>query len=177
LIAPLAQIITINSDQIAMAGIAQLLLAPNGLYSAQMEPRISIVTLGVKDLERSLQFYRDGLGLPTTRKADQGIIFFQTGGTCLALYPYGELAKDVSGKRGIERTGFSGITLAHNVRLREDVDRVLQEAVAAGAKIEKPAGDTEWGGYSAYFSDPDGYLWEVAWGAFDIREDGSLVVT
>jgi hypothetical protein len=142
-----------------------------------MEPRISIVTLGVKDLERSLRFYRDGLGLPTTRTADQGIIFFQTSGTCLALYPYGKLARDVSDNLEIGRSGFTGITLAHNVRLREDVDRVLQEAAAAGAKIVKPAGQTDWGGYSGYFCDPDGYLWEVAWGAFDIREDGSLVIT
>jgi|ERR1700722_7860159 len=142
-----------------------------------MEPRISIITLGVKDLERSLRFYRDGLGLPTTRTANQGIIFFQLSGTCLALYPYAELAKDVSEKFVVEKSRFAGITLAHNVRSREEVDRVLKQAVDAGAKIEKPAGGTAWGGYSGYFSDPDGYLWEVAWGAFEIRGDGSLVVT
>jgi hypothetical protein len=142
-----------------------------------MEPRISIVTLGVKDLERSLRFYRDGLGLPTTRNAAQGIVFFQTSGTCLALYPYGELARDVSGEFVVERSKFPGITLAHNVRLKEEVDRVLDQAERAGAKIEKPAGSTQWGGYSGYFSDPDGYLWEVAWGAFAIRQDGSIVVS
>jgi len=141
-----------------------------------MEPRISIITLGVKDLERSLRFYRDGLGLPTTRKAEQGIVFFQISGVCLALYPYRELAKDVSDQFVVEKSKFTGITLAHNVRRKEEVDAVLQQAAQAGAKIEKPAGNTAWGGYSGYFSDPDGYLWEVAWGAFDIREDGSLVV-
>jgi uncharacterized protein len=142
-----------------------------------MEPRISILTLGVKDLERSLRFYRDGLGLPTSRKAEQGIIFFQTSGTCLALYRYSELAKDVSEDFLVEKSKFTGITLAHNVRRKEDVDSVLKQAERAGAKIEKAAGDTAWGGYSGYFSDPDGYLWEVAWGAFQIREDGSLIVT
>jgi catechol 2,3-dioxygenase-like lactoylglutathione lyase family enzyme len=142
-----------------------------------MEPRISIITLGVKNLERSLQFYRDGLGFPTTRNAEQGIVFFQTSGVCLALYPYDELAGDVSDEFLVERSKFTGITLAHNVRHREDVDRILNRAQQAGAKIEKPAQDTEWGGYSGYFSDPDGYLWEVAWGAFDFREDGSLIIT
>jgi uncharacterized protein len=149
-----------------------------------MEPRISIITLGVKDLERSLRFYRDGLGLPTTRKAEQGIIFFQMNGSCLALYPYRELAKDVFekfvegpvGGLAAEKSKFTGLTLAHNVRQREDVDRVLQQAADAGGKIEKPGRDAEWGGYSGYFSDPDGYLWEVAWGAFEIREDGTLIV-
>jgi len=142
-----------------------------------MEPRLSIITLGVKDLDRSLRFYRDGLGLPTTRKAADGIIFFQTGGVCLALYPYNELAKDVSDAFVAERSKFPGITLAHNVRFREEVDRILKQAEHAGGKIERPGRATDWGGYSGYFSDPDGYLWEVAFGAFDIRDDGSLVVT
>jgi uncharacterized protein len=142
-----------------------------------MEPRISIITLGVSDLERSLRFYRDGLGLPTSRTADQGIIFFQTRGVCLALYPYGELAKDVAPEFFVAKSKFTGVTLAHNVRRKEDVDRLLEQAARAGATIEKPAGNTAWGGYSGYFSDPDGYLWEVAWGAFEFRDDGSLVVS
>jgi uncharacterized protein len=141
-----------------------------------MEPRVSIITLGVRDLERSLRFYRDGLGLPTTMNGDKGIIFFQTGGVCLALYPYEKLARDVAEAFNVERSKFTGITLAHNVRAREDVDRVLKQAEKAGAKIEKPGQEAEWGGYSGYFSDPDGYLWEVAWGAFEMREDGSLIV-
>ena len=142
-----------------------------------MEARISIITLGVKDLERSLTFYCDGLKLPTTRNADQGIIFFQTNGTCLALYPYEELARDVSEDFLVERSKFPGITLAHSVRTRAEVDLVLKEAAEAGAKIEKPAQDTFWGGYSGYFSDPDGYLWEVAFGAFEFQDDGSLLIT
>jgi catechol 2,3-dioxygenase-like lactoylglutathione lyase family enzyme len=138
---------------------------------------MSIICLGVQDLERSLRFYRDGLGLPTTRKAEDGIVFFQTQGTCLELYPYQELAKEVSEDFNVPRSKFSGITIAHNVRTREEVDQVLAAAEAAGAKIEKPAVDTFWGGYSGYFSDPDGYLWEVAWGAFEFNADGSLKIT
>ncbi len=141
-----------------------------------MEPRISLITLGVKDLERSLRFYRDGLGLPTTWTADKGVILFQTRGVCLALYPYDKLAQDVSEAFRVERSKFTGITVAHNVRTREEVDRLLAQAQAAGATIEKPAHDTFWGGYAGYFSDPDGYLWEIAWGAFEIRADGSLAI-
>jgi uncharacterized protein len=156
-----------------------------------MQPRISIITLGVKNLEASLRFYRDGLGFPTTRSADEGIIFFQTGGVCLALYPYEKLAEDVSPEFAAlaarenlpdnaasgSAKKFSGITLAHNVREKHEVDEVLSLAQQAGEKIEKPAADTFWSGYSGYFSDPDGYLWEVAWGAFDFNADGSLIVT
>lgn len=142
-----------------------------------MEPRVSIITLGVADLQRSLRFYRDGLGFPTTHDGSQGIVFFQTQGVCLALYPLAELAKDVAPDWDAERSGFSGITIAHNARTREEVDQVLRLAEQAGAKIEKPAEDTFWGGYSGYFSDPDGHLWEVAWGAFDLNDDGSLIVT
>jgi catechol 2,3-dioxygenase-like lactoylglutathione lyase family enzyme len=142
-----------------------------------MEPRISIICLGVSDLERSLAFYRDGLGLPTTRSAADGIVFFQTNGTCLELFPYDELARDVSEAFVGPRSKFPGITLAHNVRTRDEVDEVLRLAEAAGARIEKPAHDTDWGGYSGYFSDPDGYLWEVAYGAFDFKDDGSLLIT
>lgn len=142
-----------------------------------MEPRISLITLGVKDLQRSLRFYRDGLGFPTTWNGDKGVIFFKTNGTTLALYPYEELAKDVSSDFLVPKTKFAGIVLAHNVRMKEEVDQVLAKAKAAGGKIEKPGQDTFWGGYSGYFSDPDGYLWEIAWGAFPIREDGSLEIS
>jgi catechol 2,3-dioxygenase-like lactoylglutathione lyase family enzyme len=142
-----------------------------------MEPRVSLITFGVGDLERSLRFYRDGLGLPTTWSIDKGVIFFRTAGTRLALYPYTELAKDVwpDFKPG-PIPKFGGITLAYNVRERHQVDEVLAQAQRAGGKIEKPGQDAFWGGYSGYFSDPDGYLWEVAWGAFPINEDGSLEI-
>ncbi|HWB52814.1 MAG TPA: VOC family protein [Tepidisphaeraceae bacterium] len=142
-----------------------------------MEPRISIITLGVSDLERSLRFYRDGLGFPTTWTAERGIIFFQTRGVCLALYPYAALAKDISDAVPPERQKFNGITLAHNVLTKEEVAKLLKQAEAAGGKIEKPARDTDWGGHSGYFSDPDGYLWEIAFGAFEFNPDGSLAIT
>ncbi len=129
-----------------------------------MEPRISIVTLGVSDLARSVEFYRDGLGLVLYDENTESIAFFQNKGTWLALYPREALAADV----GIptEGSGFSGVTLAHNLRSKEEVDELLDVAVAAGATLVKPAQDTFWGGYSGYFSDPDGYLWEIAWNPF-----------
>ncbi|MGD1011636.1 MAG: VOC family protein [Acidimicrobiales bacterium] len=142
-----------------------------------MEPRVSIVTLGVADLDRAYRFYAEGLGWPTTRRPEDGIVFFQTRGATVALYPYSELADDVGPGWDSPRSRFSGITLAHNVRERHEVDEVLATAGAAGAEIVKPAADTAWGGYSGYFTDPDGFLWEVAWGAFEFNEDGSLIVT
>lgn len=142
-----------------------------------MEPRISLITLGVTDLERSYRFYKDGLGMPTTRSPDSSIIFFQTSGVTLALFPYDKLAEDVGPGWDMPRSKFTGITLAHNVRDRHQVDEVLNLAAAAGATIVKPASEAEWGGYAGYFTDPDGYLWEVAWGAFDFNDDGSLHVT
>lgn len=143
-----------------------------------MEPRISLITLGVQDLERSYRFYKDGLGLPGSKwTPEEGVVFFKTNGTVLALYPYDKLAEDVSESFKAERSKFTGITLAHNVREREDVDRILEQAKASGARIEKPGTEAFWGGYSGYFSDPDGYLWEVAWGAFPFNEDGSLQIS
>jgi catechol 2,3-dioxygenase-like lactoylglutathione lyase family enzyme len=125
-----------------------------------LEPRISIITLGVSDLARSTEFYRDGLKLPL-RPGGGGIAFFELKGTWLALFPREELAADATVDAG--GTGFRGFTLAHNVRSKTEVDAALQEAEVAGATIIKPAQDVFWGGYSGYFADPDGYLWEVAW--------------
>jgi catechol 2,3-dioxygenase-like lactoylglutathione lyase family enzyme len=142
-----------------------------------LEPRISLVTLGVADLARSFEFYKNGLGLPTTWSPDKGVIFFKTRGTTLALYPYDELAEDVGEGYNVPRTKFPGIALAHNVREKSEVDEVLALAERAGGKIVKPGQDAFWGGYSGYFADPDGYLWEVAWGAFPFDEDGHLVVS
>jgi catechol 2,3-dioxygenase-like lactoylglutathione lyase family enzyme len=141
-----------------------------------VEPRVSLITLGVADLERSYRFYKDGLGLPTTGTPADGVVFFQTSGTTLALYPYEDLARDVGPGWQEPRSRFTGISLAHNVRERHEVDAVLELAAAAGATIVKPAADTFWGGYGGYFADPDDYLWEVAWGAFEFNEDGSLRV-
>ena len=125
-----------------------------------MEPRISIVTLGVSDLARSTRFYRDGLGLPADT-SNPNIAFFKLRGTWLSLYPREELAKDALVPS--EGAGFPGFTLAHNMRSKSEVDALLAQAVAAGAKLLKPAQDVFWGGYSGYFADPDGFLWEVAW--------------
>jgi hypothetical protein len=103
----------------------------------------------------------------------EGIVFFQLGGAALALYPRSELAKDANVSP--DGQGFSGISLAYNTRNRQEVDSVLLQAEAAGAKILKPAQEAFWGGYSGYFADPDGFLWEVAWNpSFPIAADGSI---
>lgn len=125
-----------------------------------MEPRISIITLGVSDLARSIRFYSDGLGLPADT-SNASIAFFQLRGTWLALYPREELAKDALVPS--EGSGFAGFTLAHNVASKKLVDETLAQAVRAGAQLLKPGQDVFWGGYSGYFADPDGFLWEVAW--------------
>jgi uncharacterized protein len=104
-------------------------------------------------------------------------VFFQTSGVTLALFAFSQLAEDIGPGRDVEPAKFSGFTLAHNVRTRGEVDAALAWAAQAGTAIVKPAGDTDWGGYGGYFTDPDGYLWEIAWGAFDFNPDGSLVVT
>ena len=138
-----------------------------------MEARISIVTLGVEDLQRALSFYRDGLGWPLSSASGDDIAFFRTGGVVLALYPRELLAADA--RVTAEGSGFRGVTLAHNVAEREQVDATLTEAEAAGATVIKPAEDVFWGGRSGYFADPDGHLWEVAWNPhFPFAADGSL---
>lgn len=137
-----------------------------------MEQRISVVTLGVKDLERSREFY-EALGWRRSLRDVQGIVWFQTGGIALALYPRVNLAVDAGVPQ--EGQGFAGITLAWNGRSREEVDAALRSAETAGAKIVKRAEEAFWGGYSGYFADPDGFVWEVAFNpAFGVMEDGSL---
>jgi uncharacterized protein len=137
-----------------------------------MEQRISIVTLGVSDPERSRAFY-ERLGWRKSSASSDGIVFFQTGGMALALYPRAELAKDAN--VAAEGHGFPGITLAFNTRKREEVDTILAEAETSRATILKPAQEAFWGGYSGYFADPDGFLWEVSWNPFfPIAEDGSI---
>lgn len=127
-----------------------------------MKAKISLITLGVRDLARAVAFYRDGLGLPAHNyDAEQGIAFFEMEGTWLSLYPRDELAKDLGVPA--EGTGFSGITLAHNAPSKTDVDAVFAQAVVAGATPIKQPQDVFWGGYSGYFADPDGHLWEVAY--------------
>ncbi len=132
-----------------------------------MNPHVSLITLGTTDIERSRAFYRDGLKLPV--KVDFGrAVFFQMNGLVLGIYPRDLLAKDTTTADG--GPGFTGITLAHNTRSKEDVHKVLDEARAAGAKIVKEAQATDWGGYSGYFVDPDGHYWEVAFNPEDMPE-------
>lgn len=140
-----------------------------------MEPRISIITLGVADMTRSIRFYRDGLGWPTEAADTADWAIFRILGVRLALYPRHKLARDINLNLPSAASGFGGITLAHNVRSRDEVRAVLAAAEAAGAQILKPAQDADWGGYSGYFADPDGYLWEIAWGdCWTLAADGTL---
>lgn len=141
-----------------------------------MDPRISILTFGVSDLERSVTFYRDGLGWPTSFKSGEGIAFFKMTGTVFALYPIDEMAKELPDPDFKPQAGGGGSVTAHNVHTREEVDAILTQAQKAGARIKKPASETFWGGYSGYFADPDGYLWEIAHGAFPIGDDGHLIL-
>jgi uncharacterized protein len=127
-----------------------------------MEPRLSFVTLGVSDLKTAAHFYEHVLRLPRVAMPPEAdIAFFELGSTWLGLYPRKLLAADAGVPEG--GPGFGGITLAHNVRSAPEVDRLLEELAAGGARIVKPGTRAEWGGYSGYFADPDGYLWEVAW--------------
>lgn len=125
-----------------------------------MEPRLSFVTLGVADLQKATRFYEDVLELKQISDTP-AIAFFELGKTWLALFPREELAADAGVSP--EGSGFRGITLAHNVRSREEVDKLLAQVQERGGKIVKPAKEVDWGGYSGYFADPDGFLWEVAW--------------
>ena len=132
-----------------------------------MEPRISLITLGVSDLERSVAFYRDGLGFPTEgiigQEFEHGAVAFfpLSGGLKLVLWAQADLAFDTGLPAApVSPTGFA---LAHNVRQRGEVDAVLAAAERAGASVVKRPQDTFYGGYAGYFQDPDGHLWEVAW--------------
>ena len=136
-----------------------------------MEQRLSLMTLGVADLERSLRFY-EALGWKRGNQNPE-VAFFQLHGMIFALWSRKSLAEDA--KLSPEGSGFRGMALAYNARSREDADSVIAEAKAAGAKIMKPAKETEWGGYSGYFADPDGHLWEVAWNPeWEVGPDGDV---
>jgi uncharacterized protein len=125
-----------------------------------VEPRISFVTLGVQDLERATRFYAEVLRLPRIPTPPE-VSFFEMGRTWLALYPWDLLAADAGVPA--EGSGFRGFTLAHNVHSESEVDRLLAEVAAGGGRLVKPGGRADWGGYTGYFADPDGVLWEVAW--------------
>ena len=129
-----------------------------------MNPHVSVITLGVRNLERQKRFYCEQLGWPLSQETDNWACFLLAdGATSLAFYPWDELAEDAGVPA--EGSGFRGVTFAYNVHSAERVDQVLAEAERAGATIPQPARRREWGGYSGYFADPEGYLWEVATGA------------
>ena len=129
-----------------------------------MEQRITLVTLGVRDLAAARRFYLDGLSWKPAPGGNDDVTFIQCGCLVLALWSRTSLAEDANLKD--DGSGFRGIALAHNVADRATVDQVLREAEAAGAKIVKAAKEVFWGGYSGYFTDPDGHLWEVAHNPF-----------
>ncbi len=132
-----------------------------------MKPSITVLTLGVSDLERSLAFYRDGLGLPTEgivgREFEYGAVaFFKfQAGQMLALWPRASIARDAG--LAVQPASATEFTIGHNVGSKAEVDAVMEQAARAGATIVTGAGETFWGGYAGYFQDPDGHLWEVVW--------------
>lgn len=137
-----------------------------------MEPRVSLITLGVADLARSRAFY-EKLGFKASSVGGDGVVFFQIGALALSLFPRESLARDAG--VAADGSGFRAITLAHNVRTREEVAAVIAEAVRAGATLVKASEEAFWGGQSGYFADPDGHLWEVAWNPhFPLAADGAL---
>lgn len=122
-----------------------------------------MVTLGVKDLGESVKFYKDGLGFPQMESPPE-VAFFTLNGSWLGLYAWESLAKDAQVPAA--GSGFRGVTLAHNVSSESGVEQLIDQAISAGASLVKPAGKTEWGGFSGYFADPDGHLWEIAYNPF-----------
>jgi catechol 2,3-dioxygenase-like lactoylglutathione lyase family enzyme len=139
-----------------------------------MKPRITLLTIGVDDLERAVAFYRDGLGLPTPgivgREFEHGAVaFFDLAGVKLAVWPRDDLAHDT----GLRKSPPSSteLSIGHNVRSEREVDDVMRQAKEAGATIVKEARKTFWGGYAGYFADPDGHLWEVAYNPSLLPED------
>jgi catechol 2,3-dioxygenase-like lactoylglutathione lyase family enzyme len=137
-----------------------------------MEPRVSLITLGVADLARSRAFY-EKLGFKASSVGGGEVVFFQAGALALCLFSRESLACDA--KVSADGSGFRGIALAHNVRTKEAVDATIAEAERIGATVVKPAEDAPWGGRSGYFADPDGHLWEVAWNEhFPLAPDGAL---
>ena len=138
-----------------------------------MEQRISMIALGVRDLQQARQFYETGLGWKASKLGGDKSIFFQLGGMVLGLYPIELLEEDANLSR--KSPDFSGITIAYNAHDKTEVERVLNEAQQAGATILKPAQNAFWGGYSGYFADLDNHPWEIAWNPnWKIDGDGSL---
>jgi len=140
--------------------------------------RISIIALGVRDMKRSVRFYREGLGFETKETDDSPkVIFFNTFGTKFELYPLELLAQDISeGNPPAISQGFSGITLAYNVKSEQEVHDIIELARKAGATIAKEPQKVFWGGYHAYFTDPDGYYWEVAYNPYIAFDENDMLI-
>ena len=136
--------------------------------------KVTMISLGVNDLRKATDFY--GRVLDTTpNTSSEAITFIELPGSWLTLYPLEKLAEDISPDVPKARSGFSGVTLAHNARSKEEVIAIMKRAKAAGAKIVKEAQDTFWGGFSGYFADFDDYYWEVAWGPmFEFGDNGDM---
>jgi uncharacterized protein len=139
-----------------------------------VEQRLSLVTLGVGDLDRARAFY-EGLGWHTNAEPDDDVVFFQAGGMIVALWDRTKLAEDSA---VADSGGWGGVTLAYNVRSPAEVDAVIEEARTAGATIGREPAETFWGGYSALFIDPDGHPWEIAHNPrWTVHDDGSVTLT
>jgi catechol 2,3-dioxygenase-like lactoylglutathione lyase family enzyme len=140
--------------------------------------RVHVVTLGVRDMDRALRFYRDGLGFgASVAEENPPIVFFQSDGTTLALCPRDGMAKDIDQENPLRGAGFGGITLAYVAREQGEVDQIMELAERAGGEIVKKPQRVFWGGYSGYFRDPDGYYWEVMyWEDWKFKNDGSLLI-
>jgi hypothetical protein len=137
-------------------------------------PRITVLTLGVSDLKKATKFYEAVLGTPPNTSHD-GVTFFELPGTWISLYPFEKLAEDISPEVPAIRSGFGGVTLAHNASCKDDVITIVRRAESAGARVVKEPQETFWGGFSGYFADLDGHYWEVAWGPmFEFTENGEL---
>lgn len=139
--------------------------------------KITCICLGVRDMEKAIKFYRDGLGFKTDcTENNPPVVFFDTPGTKFELFPLEQLAKDINAESPPQTGGgFGGITLAYNVENKDDVEKVIELVRKAGGTIVKEPQDVFWGGYHAYFQDLDGYYWEVSWGPyFQYDENGLL---
>jgi uncharacterized glyoxalase superfamily protein PhnB len=140
-----------------------------------MKPRVSLITLGVRDVSRETAFYRDGLGWRKSSAGDEDVAFFHTGGAIFGLYRRDLLANDAG--LSSDGSGFVPVTLSHNVAEKEEVDSVYAAALAAGAAGLAAPREVEWGGYVAHFADPEGFVWEIAWNPFfPLAEDGGVIL-
>lgn len=141
-----------------------------------MDQRLTIVTLGVKDLEVSKDFYENKFGWERVETTGEHIVFFQLNGIQLALYPKGALAEDAGVE--YEGNGFKGVTIAYNTRSIAEVDKIIQKLKGRGVRIVKPPQKVFWGGYSSYVADPDGHLWEIAFNPYmSLDVQGNVVLS